>query len=164
MTHLIFAAGPTGLYAFDSGGASIGRMIFDEPVSGVSVSRDFLYLSVGHLLCRVPLAKLHENMTEIKAWISLRVPTESKLATSPSSRVSPPIVRGPPLEKAAHSPTGSEGGPTETEPKGPSPRGGPTRTQPVSPPSRTAKCVKRRRRPSTPTVCCCPVACRKRAP
>jgi hypothetical protein len=50
---VILAAGPEGLYAFGSDGTNLGRMLFEEPVSGVAVWNDWIYLTVGHLLCRI---------------------------------------------------------------------------------------------------------------
>jgi hypothetical protein len=60
---MIFAAGPGGIYAFDVHSASMGRMIFDEPVSGVAVSDRYryIYLVVGHMLCRISLDKVKET-------------------------------------------------------------------------------------------------------
>ncbi|HKF47586.1 MAG TPA: hypothetical protein VKB38_09540 [Terracidiphilus sp.] len=52
---MIFAAGPMALYAFTPDGTSIGKMVFDEPVSGVTVSGDTIYLIVGNLLGRIQM-------------------------------------------------------------------------------------------------------------
>jgi hypothetical protein len=58
---VLFAAGPEGLYAFGSDGESLGRMVFEEPVTGVAVSEGAkegprkveVYVAVGNLLCRI---------------------------------------------------------------------------------------------------------------
>jgi len=61
----IYAAGPGGLYVFQSDGTALGRVEFDGPVTGLAWgscgdgSRDScLYLAVAHSLCR-----LHTNDT-----------------------------------------------------------------------------------------------------
>jgi hypothetical protein len=64
---MIFAAGPSGLYAFSLDGASIGRMIFDEPVSGVAVGPEAIYLVVGHMLCRIPFEELREAEKDLRS-------------------------------------------------------------------------------------------------
>ncbi len=85
--HMIFTAGPSGLYAFDVNGAAIGRMTFDEPVSGVAAAPDSLYLVVGQMLRRISFKALKEPK-ETKAALPERqllqpvpakhVPAESK--------------------------------------------------------------------------------------
>ena len=51
----IFAAGPMALYAFRPDGTSIGKMEFDEPVSGVAATDDAIYLIVGNVLGRIQM-------------------------------------------------------------------------------------------------------------
>jgi sugar lactone lactonase YvrE len=53
----VFCAGPTGLYIFSWPPADrmLGRVVFDEPVSGVAVHEKFVYLIVGHRLCRLKM-------------------------------------------------------------------------------------------------------------
>jgi hypothetical protein len=53
--HYVFAAGPDGLYVFDRKGGSLGRVIFEEQVTGVAYSHDNVYLIVGHMLCRLTI-------------------------------------------------------------------------------------------------------------
>jgi hypothetical protein len=49
--QLVFAAGPGGLYVFDFSGTLLGRIMFDDPVTGVAMGKDQVYLAVGHTLC-----------------------------------------------------------------------------------------------------------------
>jgi hypothetical protein len=57
----VFAAGPNSLYVFSwtagsewqAGSQMLGRMVFDDPVSGVAVHGKYVYLVVGHRLCRI---------------------------------------------------------------------------------------------------------------
>jgi hypothetical protein len=67
--QMIFAAGPGGIYAFDAHGASLGRMVFDQPVSGVTVSDEnrYLYLAVGSMLCRISFDRVIETNRELPA-------------------------------------------------------------------------------------------------
>lgn len=59
----ILASGPAGLYAFRQDGALLGIMKFDEPITGIAIdgeqvsnqSEPFVYLMVGHQLCRIKL-------------------------------------------------------------------------------------------------------------
>jgi len=51
----IFAAGPMALYAFKPDGTSVGKMVFDEPVSGVTATGDAIYLIVGNMLGRIQM-------------------------------------------------------------------------------------------------------------
>jgi peptidoglycan-associated lipoprotein len=79
----VFAAGPEALYVFDSGGGTLGRVVFDEPVTGVAYYRpkqdksgdakqdkpkDAVYLVVGHTLCRltVPESNKQVGRAELK--------------------------------------------------------------------------------------------------
>lgn len=66
--HIILAAGPMGLYAFRPDGESLGKMSFDEPVSGVAVTSQYVYLVVGHMLCRIPLCRLVGQETKIRPY------------------------------------------------------------------------------------------------
>jgi DNA-binding beta-propeller fold protein YncE len=52
---MIFAAGPMALYAFKPDGTSMGKMAFDEPVSGVTVTGNAIYLIVGNVLGRIQM-------------------------------------------------------------------------------------------------------------
>ncbi len=52
---MIFAAGPMALYAFKPDGTSMGKMVFDEPVSGVTVAGNAIYLIVGNVLGRIQI-------------------------------------------------------------------------------------------------------------
>lgn len=49
----IFAAGPGGLYIFGPSGRNSGRIIFDEPVTGVTLCGKDVYFAAGHMLCRL---------------------------------------------------------------------------------------------------------------
>jgi hypothetical protein len=49
----VFAAGPGGLYVLAVDGTVQGRVMFDEPVSGVATDGKSVYLAVGHNLCRL---------------------------------------------------------------------------------------------------------------
>jgi len=79
--QIIFAAGPMGLYAFRHDGESIGKISFDEPVSGVALTSDYIYLIVGHMLCRIPLYKLIEQEKKIKAYTPSPVSPDVKATT-----------------------------------------------------------------------------------
>jgi hypothetical protein len=68
--HILYAAGPMGLYAFTPDGESVGRMLFDEPVSGVALTKSYIYLIVGHMLCRIPFPRLAEQEQKIKNYTS----------------------------------------------------------------------------------------------
>jgi hypothetical protein len=48
---MVFAAGPGGLYVFDLDGTLLGRIMFDDPVTGVVTGGNHVYLAVGHSLC-----------------------------------------------------------------------------------------------------------------
>ncbi len=52
---MIFAAGPGGLYVFGRNGRNSGRILFDEPVSGVAACGKNLYFVAGHMLCRMKI-------------------------------------------------------------------------------------------------------------
>lgn len=86
---VIFAAGPRGLYAFDTGGASIGRMAFDEPVSGLTLSKYYLYLVVGNKLCRILLSELTETPSQVKTWNLLRANVGAITTAPPSPAIQP---------------------------------------------------------------------------
>jgi hypothetical protein len=57
---MIFAAGPGALYAFKSDGTSMGKMVFDEPVSGVTVIGDAIYLIGGNMFGRIQMPRTSE--------------------------------------------------------------------------------------------------------
>jgi hypothetical protein len=72
---MVFAAGPGGLYVFDIRGTLLGRVTFDEPVTGLALTgkevyeqrddpnpvRYRLYLVVGHTLCSLTFRDPGEN-------------------------------------------------------------------------------------------------------
>jgi hypothetical protein len=55
----VCAAGPGGVYVFQEDGKSVGKLSFDEPVTGLAVNTaggvPWLYMAVGHRLCRIGL-------------------------------------------------------------------------------------------------------------
>jgi sugar lactone lactonase YvrE len=58
----VFCAGPGGIYVFDSGGDSLGRIEFEGKVAGVAIGKDTqnnecLYFTVAHNLCRIALKR-----------------------------------------------------------------------------------------------------------
>ncbi len=73
---MVFAAGPGGLYVFDIRGTLLGRVTFDEPVTGLALTgkevyerkgdpnpvRYRLYLVVGHMLCSLTFRDPSENL------------------------------------------------------------------------------------------------------
>ena len=73
---MVFAAGPGGLYVFDIRGTMLGRVTFDEPVTGLALTgkevyeqrddpnpvRYRLYLVVGHMLCSLTFRDPSENL------------------------------------------------------------------------------------------------------
>ena len=56
---MIFAAGPGGLYIFGRSGRNSGRILFDDPITGVASCDKVVYFVVGHLLCRLKLPDQH---------------------------------------------------------------------------------------------------------
>jgi hypothetical protein len=48
---MVFAAGPGGLYVFDLDGTLLGRIMFDDPVTGVATGGNHVYLAIGDTLC-----------------------------------------------------------------------------------------------------------------
>ena len=54
---MIFAAGPGGLYIFGRDGRNTGRIMFDDPVAGVSSCGNDIYFVSGHMLCRLRIPK-----------------------------------------------------------------------------------------------------------
>lgn len=73
---MVFAAGPGGLYVFDIRGTLLGRVTFDEPVTGLALTgkevyeqrddpkplRYRLFLVVGHTLCSLTFRDPSENL------------------------------------------------------------------------------------------------------
>jgi hypothetical protein len=51
----IFTAGPGGVYIFGRNGRNSGRMMFDDPVTGVASCGKDVYFAVGHMLCRLKI-------------------------------------------------------------------------------------------------------------
>lgn len=112
--QMIFAAGPTGIYAFDVHGASIGRMDFDEPVSGVAVSDKWLYLVVGHMLCRIPFDRVKETDKALRGLELLHPapgqqdPAEPVLTPLPVQQaVGPTVERRPGTSRTSKKTIGS---------------------------------------------------------
>ena len=52
----VFAAGPLGIYVFSTEGSILGRVDFDDPVSGLSCQPGAVFAVVGHRLCRIGYA------------------------------------------------------------------------------------------------------------
>jgi len=50
---LVYAAGPNSLYVLSPKDGMLGRIVFDEPVSGVAANGGYVYLIAGHRLCRL---------------------------------------------------------------------------------------------------------------
>ncbi len=53
----IFAAGPGGLYIFGRSGRNSGRIIFDDPITGVTSCGKDVYFAAGHMLCRLKMTR-----------------------------------------------------------------------------------------------------------
>ena len=49
----VFAAGPKSLYVFSRQDGMLGRILFEEPVTGVAYHARAVYLMAGHQLCRL---------------------------------------------------------------------------------------------------------------
>ncbi len=47
----VYAAGPNGLYVLSPQQGKLGRMLFEEPVTGIAYQADTIYLVSGHRLC-----------------------------------------------------------------------------------------------------------------
>lgn len=101
---VIVAAGPAGLYAFGPNGTSLGGMQFDEPVTGIAVSAEmsgnqqqkFVYLAVGHKLCRIGLREPHATEAG---------PAQNEEPMQkPCPKPTPPIVSHPKAQQPHHSP------------------------------------------------------------
>jgi hypothetical protein len=103
----VFAAGPGGLYVFSTKGGGFGRVMFDEPVSGVAYYGGAVYLVVGRMLCRL---RIYPNSPPKKP-VEQRA-TASDVSSKPNehnvSRVQPGLspVNPPILSNPSHS-TGS---------------------------------------------------------
>lgn len=61
--HTVFAAGPGGLYVFDTDGTVLGRILFDEPVTGIATRGAQVYLAVGHMLCLLTMDESYRHAT-----------------------------------------------------------------------------------------------------
>jgi hypothetical protein len=176
--QMIFAAGPGGIYAFDAHGASLGRMIFDQPVSGVAVSDEnrYLYLAVGHMLCRISFDRVigknralsdqevvhlengqHDpTVPDLDPMLTTEVikPAENKGSQRPSSKASKDKPSAPPADDSS-GPT--DGGGSQA----------PSSKPPVAKPQRTPGVHLRHNgdphaRPSGPCRCCCDMQGRTR--
>jgi hypothetical protein len=107
---MVFASGPGGLYVFDTRGTILGRVMFDEPVSGIALTgkevyeqpgdleplRYRLYLVVGHMLCSLTFRDPSERHKPDRAPSEPMVqPTESgsngRGADKPSSTPKPTL-------------------------------------------------------------------------
>jgi len=58
---IIFAAGPGGLYVFGKSGRHSGRILFEDPISGIAACGQDLYFVTGHMLCRLTIPELPKN-------------------------------------------------------------------------------------------------------
>lgn len=65
---VLFMAGPGGLFAFTPEGESVGRIDFDEPVNGVAVSTNSLFVVVGKMLCKIDLRGLSVKVDDWNRW------------------------------------------------------------------------------------------------
>ena len=86
---VILAAGPHGLYAFDRNGRQVGRMDFEDPVRGVAVANDAVYLAVGSLLCRIPLLSANLLSTDVDPGAGSTEPSYTEPAHKPIQKRSP---------------------------------------------------------------------------
>jgi hypothetical protein len=159
--RIVFAAGPGGLYVFDNGGTILGRVMFDEPVSGLALSgkevyggggegsaptRYRLYLVVGHMLCSL----IFKDPTEAPGTNTAVNPPESgSTLTQPEQPVPPrPRATQGKLVKpdSPSDPSKPWPGPTDHKPQNP--------MQPASPPHNNnprGHCAKRESVPPNTT-------------
>ena len=138
---MVFASGPGGLYVFDMQGVLLGRVMFDEPVSGIALTgkevyeqtgdheplRYRLYLVVGHMLCSLTFRDPSESHKPDRAPSEAMVqPTEpgsngpsadkplsSPTSTLPNPDLNKPCLRNPSLhtEHPAREPDGESAHP-----------------------------------------------------
>jgi len=98
---MVFAAGPAGLYVFDFAGTLFGRIMFDDPVTGVATGNDQVYLVVGHILCALTFDDAfssHPNTTKVSAVTpvtnvldpTVKQPAATSRQPTPSSNKSAP--------------------------------------------------------------------------
>lgn len=121
--QIVFAAGPGGLYIFDRTGTVLGRILFDEPVTGVSTRGSQVYLAVGHMLCLLTLDDDYQRdfpPTEVAAVTPPRDPTQPSVPAGPEEK-HPPSPKGlehqSPRVRSTKKCTCGSGGPARVPPE-----------------------------------------------
>jgi hypothetical protein len=113
---MVFAAGPGGLYVFDTRGTMLGRVTFDEPVTGLALTgkevyeqrgdpvpvRYRLYLAVGHMLCSLTFRDPSENLApSSKAPEAAVEPPEAETKPGINKPLSSPKAAPPNLDQSS---------------------------------------------------------------
>jgi peptidoglycan-associated lipoprotein len=115
---LVFAAGPGGLYVFHIDGAMLGRVAFDEPVTGVACSKETVYLVVGHMLCRMTITppRLGRAQNPGNQPPSGPIPPPMPPEVPPPSPQQPPLQQPPPQQPPPQQPPPQQPPPQQPPP------------------------------------------------